>query len=314
MLTKIIPLFSKFNTQDLNLKVIEDELNIGGFMVKAHEIDHSMAGSCAYEARTDGKTLIYTGDIRFHGISAWKSARLAKSVKNPDYLVMEGTTLGGSRQNKTGEADLIPAFEKIFKGDKLPLVQFSPQNLDRFITIYKACLKAKKILVIDPYTCYMLEVYGQLSKKIPQLDKNNIRVYFAKNSITKKLAESKKLYKYKSKKILFEEIVAAPQRYVVKGNHAINKKLLKAVAKENLTIIHSMWKGYLAKPGQFDDYTDIITCIHASGHAYVENLQRFTEKINPRNIIPIHTGHKQKYAELFSANIIVLNDGEALEL
>ena len=37
-------------------------------------------------------------------------------------------------------------------------------------------------------------------------------------------------------------------------------------------------------------------------------------KINPKHIIPIHTQHKSRYADLFNANVIALNDGEIFEL
>jgi ribonuclease J len=204
---------------------------------------------------------------------------------------------------------------KIFPGDKLPLVQFSAQNRDRFVTVYKACVRTGRTLVIDPYTCYALDVYRHVSKSIPQFDWDNIRVYFAPNSITAKLAKTKILYKYKSKKISPKEIIATPQKYVVKGNFMINGKILKAIAKENLVIIHSMWKGYIERPNYaLGDHTDITVCIHTSGHAHVEDLQKFVEKTNPKNIIPIHTQHKGKYAGLFKANVIVLDDAEALKL
>ena len=314
VLTKIIPLLPKSDARGLNLHVMDGELNVGGFSVKAHEIDHSICGACAYEVRCGSKTLVYTGDIRFHGRGAWKSSVFATSVRNPDYLVMEGTTLGRSGQKTVTEDDLIPEFVKVFKGNNLPLVQFSPQNLDRFITVYKACLKTKRTLVIDPYACAVLEVYGQLSKRIPQYDWNNIGVYFAPNGITRKLAGTQELYKYKSKKITIDDIANNPQKYVVKGNLHVNKKLLATVPKERLAIVHAMWKGYLEKPGYLDGYKDVTTCIHASGHASVEDLQAFVKRVNPKHVIPIHTEHKKKYADVFKVNAITLGDGEVFTL
>jgi ribonuclease J len=168
--------------------------------------------------------------------------------------------------------------------------------------------------VIDPYTCYFLEICESLSKNIPQYSWNNIAVYFAKSGVTDKLAETKKLYEYKSKKVTEEEILKHPEKYVIKGNWAINDKILKKMDKSKISIIFSMWKGYLDRPNQFENYKDIITPLHVSGHAYVEDLQRFVETVRPKHLIPIHTEYSEKYRDLFNANIIVLEDGRKLNL
>jgi len=316
ILSKIAPLTTKFKTGDLNLQVINDEIAVGDFTVKIHNIDHSIAGACAFEIKIGDKVLVYTGDIRFHGRGAWQSSKLAQIAQEPDYLIMEGTTLGRAEQNIVTEDDLIPKFVKVFESEKLPVVMFSPQNLDRFITVYKACLKTKRTLVIDPYTCLLLDIYKQVSKNIPQIDWNNIGVYFVRNSITQRLVENKELYKYKhnAKKISIEDILKAPEKYVIKGNFGINEKLFKKLPKEKLSIIYSMWKGYLEKPSYIDEYKDIIIPIHTSGHAYIKDLQEFVEMIKPQNIIPIHTEHKQRYTELFKKNIIELENGQILHI
>ncbi len=75
-----------------------------------------------------------------------------------------------------------------------------------------------------------------------------------------------------------------------------------------------MWKGYLDRSGQFDDYKDIIIPLHTSGHAYIEDLQKMVDTMNPKFIIPIHTESKEKYKELFHADVIELSDGQIIAL
>ena len=169
--------------------------------------------------------------------------------------------------------------------------------------------------MIDPYTAYVLDVYSSMSDSIPQYDWDNIMVNFAHSSINHKLAEEKILFKYKDKKITTEEIVANSKKFVIKGNWAINKQIFDAIEHDKLEIVFSMWKGYLDRPNQFDDYKDVkLTPLHTSGHAYIEDLQKLVEKMQPKYLIPIHTERKYKYQELFKANIIILNDGEELNL
>ena len=84
--------------------------------------------------------------------------------------------------------------------------------------------------------------------------------------------------------------------------------------KDKINIVFSMWKGYLDRPNQFENYKDIITLLHTSGHAYIEDLQKFVETVQPKNIIPIHTENRGKYKELFNANVIESDDGQIINL
>lgn len=169
--------------------------------------------------------------------------------------------------------------------------------------------------MIDPYTAYVLEVYSSMSNSIPQYAWDNIMVNFAHSSINHKLAEEKILFKYKDKKITTEEIIANPEKFVIKGNYAINKQIFAAIDHDKLEVVFSMWKGYFDRPNQFDDYKDVkLTPLHASGHAYIEDLQKLVEKMQSKHLIPIHTECKDKYQELFKTNIIILNNGEDLNL
>ena len=168
--TQIAPLLPKQNTTTLNLHIIDGDIDFENIKVKAHRVDHSIAGATAYEIETNSKTIVYSGDIRFHGRASWQRSVFKRKIKNPDYLIMEGTTLGRTEQDIVKEEDLEKEFVKIFKSDKLPLVQFSPQNIDRFVTVFRACKRAGKTLVIDPYTAFVLEVYSSMSDSIPQYD------------------------------------------------------------------------------------------------------------------------------------------------
>lgn len=81
-----------------------------------------------------------------------------------------------------------------------------------------------------------------------------------------------------------------------------------------------MWEGYKSKADTknfLDDMTANgfqIIDIHASEHADEGTLVEFTNALNPKNIIPIHTFEKNQYSSVFTQNVLVLNDNEVLEL
>ncbi len=313
VIKNIYPLTSGKKLEGLNLKIIEKPLKIGDFVIVPHKVDHSIAGSLAYEIQYKNKKFLYTGDLRFHGRKGYFSENLTK-IKNVDYLIMEGSTLGRENQTQKTEKDIVQEFVSAFDTRKLCLITFSAQNLDRFISVYKACLKLKKTLVLDPYTCYILENFKDLSKNIPQFNWNNIAVYFSPNSITTALANTKTLYEYKSKKISFEEIKNSPEKYIIKDNFAITEKILSDFKPQEIQYIYSLWSGYLEKSSHIDILKSQLIHIHTSGHANIQSLKDFVNKISPKFIIPIHTEFPEQYEKLFENEVKLLNDNEILEV
>lgn len=316
ILKKIVPLLGAENYKDLNIQEISngEEVRSGDFIVRAHEVDHSAAAAMAFEILAENKRVLYSGDIRFHGRRAWQSRNLADSITPPDYLLLEGSTLGREEQGQLTEYDIEKRLAEFFAEPKLSLIVFSTQNIDRLVSVYKACVRQNKILVLDPYSCAILENLREISPHLPQFNWNNIRVYFAGNSITRKLAESGDLYRYKTAKVTFDEMAANPERYVVKANFAITEKLFEKFGADKINLIYSLWSGYLDKPGFWHDLKDKLVYAHTSGHAYVKDLQDFVTAVKPKHIIPIHTTCKDKYADLFDADVVALDDNEEMEL
>ena len=316
LLKKVVPLLGKENYADLNIKEISDgeEVRIGNFSVRAYEVDHSAASAMAFEISGKNKRILYSGDIRFHGRRAWRSRKLTSNIEPPDYLLLEGSTLGREYQDQLTEYDIVMRYTEFFAEPKLSLIVFSTQNIDRFVSVYKACVQQNKILVLDPYSCAILENLREISAHLPQFDWNNIRVYLARNSNTRKQAENGDLYRYKTAKVTFDEIVSNPEKYVVKANFAIAEKLFEKFGTDNMRLNYSLWTGYLDKPGYWHDLRDKLICIHTSGHACVKDLQDFVREVRPKYIIPIHTTCKNKYADLFEADVVALDDNEKMEL
>ena len=309
----ISELRKNYNFSNLNLNIISGKTDIDGFTITPYRVDHSAPDALAYLIEKDNKRILYTGDLRFHGITSYFSKNLA-NIKNVDYLIMEGSTIGRTEQDIITETDVQNRLIEIFSTDKLCMITISSQNLARFISVFKACLKTKRTLVIDPYTCFVLENFKDLGKNIPQFDWNNIMVYFGQEGYTKALKETGKLYDYKYKKISIKDILSEPERYVVKTADTITKAILKQYDISKIEYIYSMWSGYLEKTSYTDPLKPQLKHIHTSGHSYVRDLQDFVAKLSPKIIIPIHTTYPEKYESLYGSNVKVLNDGEILNI
>jgi ribonuclease J len=177
-------------------------------------------------------------------------------------------------------------------------------------------MKTNTLLVLDPYTAYILYMLKDIAKGVPQYDwGKNMRIFFIPNKYTDKVLNEKKMFKFKKAKITKEEVFSLKNKMLVKDSYTMrnifqNKKLLK-----DTSVIFSMWEGYLEGQKPFWDENQVtIIKLHASGHAYVEDLVKFTETLKPKNIIPIHTENADKFKDYFKSNIIKLEDGATINL
>jgi len=78
-----------------------------------------------------------------------------------------------------------------------------------------------------------------------------------------------------------------------------------------------MWNGYLSDKTNkinelrswFDKAGITMKYIHTSGHASKTDLLRFSESLNPKTLIPIHSFYWDEHLDSFN-NVVRLNDGE----
>ena len=92
-----------------------------------------------------------------------------------DVLLLEGTTLGRAEAFPT-ESELEEEFVSLFR--RTPgrvFVTWSAQNIDRTVTIYRACKRADRTLVLDLYTIDVLERLSALRDSLPRLGWPNVR-------------------------------------------------------------------------------------------------------------------------------------------
>ncbi len=317
ILINIQPLTAKdFDVSHLNIRPIapHETVQIGDLTIIAHPVDHSPS-SYAYEI-TDGVTrVVYTGDLRFHSGQSWKSWKLAQDAHAPDYLIMEGTRM--SRASDTDDYDteqsVRDAMQSLLKkSDKLAIISVSAQHLDRICTCISAASSARRTFVVKPTTAALLDIFHKLSPSVPAVkDIKNMRVFFSERR-NQKMKDSDLLNAYRYKSITVDEIAAAPEKYLIDYHFDLVGKLLKNISEYDF--IYSMWHGYLERQNTWDKHKDKLIEIHTSGHAAVNDLQKFVQNIAPKTIIPIHTERKTDYADMFSVQTLVLSDNEVREI
>jgi len=302
----------------------EKPFEIGNFTITPYLNDHSAFDSYSFLVEAEGKKLFYSGDFRNHG----RKASLFRKIithppKNIDYLLVEGTTIGRTQENFVTEDDIKNSFIKIFKESQgINLIYTSSQNIDRIISVYKACLSSRKALILDVYTAEILDCLSEFSKlPTPLKGFSNLRVFYPEYLLRKliKLGQNSLIEKYSKASISISEISNKPSGFVMLVRPSMKIDLKKInLACGNL--LYSMWNGYKEQPYTKEFLNWLVSKnikiidVHTSGHSSVRTLKRFADALNPSKIIPIHTQHSSAYSNIFNQNILVLHDNEKFNL
>lgn len=268
-------------------------VQIGAFRVTPYRVDHAAYESFAFLIEADGKRIFYSGDFRMHGRKRNYTQRLIKNPpKNIDVLLMEGSSLDRLNPDQyfETEADLENRFVKIFRdAPGLCLVHQSSQNIDRIVSVFRACLRTGRTLVLQPYTGRILQVLE--NPRIPNFSWRGIMKH-------KPVPKTKH-------EISFATMAQNPKKYVyIPGGKWIDEMTKQNMLNSDTTYIYSMWAGYretTAKP-TIDAMTNAgvtMDNVHTSGHADIPTLRAFVQALNPSRLVPIHTFNPDKFTELF---------------
>ena len=317
-LMKISGIFGEDLTKHLDIQPIENTVTVKDFHVTKYDVDHSAFGACAFLFEVGGKTILYSGDIRLHGK---KGGLYTELPQNVDYLFLEGTNLGRNVKQKT-EDEVGDEFIQQFNSnpDSSFLVWCSGQNIDRIVSLYKACKDTKRNLCIDPYTAYVLNLAQKYHEKIPSTKTHsNLLVYYPNRFCTKLRKRRIDIHKEiveNSKKIQNDDPQKNPSKYVFVFRPNLLDFFNKHLANTPIRFILSMWAQYWEKEApdlmRFKAWLAAepelrkrLPDIHTSGHADVESLQQIVEHIQPKAIVPIHTEHSESFSTLFPNNSVL---------
>ena len=299
------------------------------FRVYPYLIDHSSPEAYAFVIEVDEKRVFYSGDFRSTGRKGFLYDRM---VSNPpekvDLLLIEGTMIErGTREYIDEDAVEKKITEIIASQQNSTFVISSAQNIDRFCSVFNACRKAHKMLIVDVYMAFVLEMVKKLSDKLPTIDAYNVLVYCSKSQMDKLPEDEFVDFKTRIQdKAAHSGRYSKPEKFVY-FVRCPKEKLIEKIKSESkmINLIYSQWNGYLEEKHK-TYYTDIInrlrarkdiinfTYAHTSGHAPTEELLELAGAIKHEKIVPIHTENPEKMKLEFAAagltNVELWEDGK----
>jgi ribonuclease J len=305
-----------------NVIYLEDRqpITMGPFTITPYLVDHSAYDAYAVLVEADGQRLFYTGDIRAHGRKARLFERLVGDPpQNVDVLLMEGTTIGRDGEFPT-ETELEYHFTSLFRATPgMALVWLSGQNVDRIVTVFRACKRAGRQLIVDMYTAHVLRATS--NPKIPQAGWNGVKVFLPRlqRSRIKRLKAFAVSNLYRLCRIYTEQLAEAAPRSVMLFRSSMICDVEQARCLDGARMNYSMWPGYLERDTMppFSRWLAAngipMEVVHTSGHAAIDDLRRLREAFGGAVVVPIHSEQGDRFEELFG-NVQRRRDGEWWQL
>ena len=299
-------------------------VQIGEFTVTPYSVDHSIYGGQAFLIEAEGKSVLYSGDLRLHGRKPGMHRALVEAVKphNIDLLLMEGTHIGHPDHRGPNEYDLEDQIaESIQSAPGLVLASFSPQHVDRLVGFLRATKKAGRVFVADAYTAFVMHLIAS-ETPIPRPESTEwVKVFFPKyfeENYRRKQLENHFVLMSPAR-IGMNEIRSNPSRYVMLFRPSMLDSDFGGNLPERSRCLYSRWEGYLERPDSqavtatLENVCGDLIRVHTSGHIYAGDIADLIQQINAKLVIPIHTFEPEGF-QMIASNVRVLKDGETFEL
>lgn len=298
---------------------------LASLKVMSFAVDHSVKGAAAHVIPTSRGNVIYTGDLRMHGMNRAATTAFLDAARSPRPYVMivEGTRVCRASDDASGEKP--PTEEGVLEnarqlvsgmGGKLVIADFGPRNIERLETFLTVAKENHRKMVITTKDAYLLHAMHSADHKVPVPGKDMLIYDCPKGGGSK--FEGYVLDKvYPGDEVKGKDIGGSPGDYLLSFSFFDLKHLVDIKPKEGYYLYSSCeafseeqeidfirmgaWlsKYHLDPRGlsfgkdergrpkpEFPKGPDSI---HASGHASKEDLVKIVETIDPEVVIPVHT-------------------------
>jgi ribonuclease J len=313
---------SPIGARKLSCRQPEIGNKVGNLKVRCFPVDHSIYGATAFAVETSGGWIVYTGDLRLHGKTGYKTRQFAVEVAKlqPIMLLCEGTNISEEGNAITEEEVMHNAWQKVKQAvGKLVVADFGPRNLERLLTFREIASQCGRQLTILPKDAYLLQSLHLIMPEIPDpIADDTLIVYEEVKGALKWERELLTNYGEKGKTVkpndikrdeggyilclsfwdINELIDIQPRRggmYIYSSSEAFDEEQRFDIKRLRRWIDHfglSPVGVPDAKTGKPDEAEQAF---HSSGHASASELQEIIETINPKGIIPIHTEHPELF-------------------
>lgn len=302
----------------------EKSVCIGDLEIMGIPVDHSVFGAMAFLIRTQGKTILYSGDLRAHGRKPGMHARLIELARRQpiDVLLMEGTHIGHPDYGGLTEYGLERDVRaRVNEHPGLVLASFSPQHVDRLTLFLRVARQTGRQFVADVYTAFILHLL-RTEGRFPAPESTEwIRIFVPKalKANLRRIWVKKISPLFSRRAIESSEIFESPDRILMLFRPSMLDLDFGGWFPHRTLCLYSRWLGYLDQPEWLPVKAALqraegnLVEAHTSGHIFFRDLADMISRIDPKLVVPVHTFEPERFLELTS-KVRLLADSETLQI
>jgi len=309
----------------------EEDCKIGTHICKFFPVDHSIYGASAIAIETENGWVVYTGDIRLHGLRGKLTKKFVESVAklHPKVLIIEGTRILSDKKISEDEVFENSLKAVMSNNGKLIVADFGPRNVERLVSFYNISIETQRKLVILPQDLYLLEHITEVDSSVipPILLSNNFLLYYEPKGRRERW-EDGVIAKNKNRLITPSEIRDDPSLYILSFSFWDINNLIDIDINGGV-YIYSSSEAYTEEQRidferlrnwlRFFDFklvgdSEMDAGFHASGHIGRDELISIIEEIAPEIIVPVHTEHPEEFIKLFGKRVKIIKNFETFSL
>jgi ribonuclease J len=283
------------------LEQLDDRKRVtrGPFGITSFLVDPTVRDASAILVDADGVSALYVGDLR----AGILDKLLLAPPPHVDLLLMEGATIG-SATNADGfatEADFEDQFAATFRQTKgISLVWCSPQNVERIVSIYRACLRTNRQFIVDRATAEMLRT-TVVPVPVPREVWEGIRVFAPPSE---RRQGKRGAAEGEAPGITPSGLGEAAARSVVLFKPSMMADLEQTNCLGTARLVFSMWSGYLEYEHSnsvlewLERHNITLDQFHTAGHAPIIELVELRRAFSAAPVVPIGR-HPERFGVLF---------------
>lgn len=306
------------------------------FENKVFDVDHSVYGASALAVECSERWIVYTGDLRLHGVRGDTTKDFVKDAKSlqPRCLIIEGTRCERGEDADVSEAEVAKnCGVAVAEEDGCVLADFGPRNFERLDTFLDIAKKSGRHLVVTTADAYFLKAL-EASEPRGRLDQVLLfdpisAPQGAKRSITEELSDQL---------VNAVKLGRSPEEYILcfsqgelgnlidikpKGGTYIYSNSESFAEEQEFTFerlsnwldLFGMEKvGFRMQSNKGRMTPKFIKGYHASGHASSDDLLEIVRTIGPEMVIPVHTTAPLLFQQLDGIEVVVPEQGLPIDI
>ena len=310
---KVAPVKRIFNTFRTG-----DKIKVGSLEIEPVHVDHSVPGAYGFIIHTTEGAVIYTGDLRLHGLHPEMTHDFIEKAADskPIAMLCEGTRIK-ERWEDSSEAKVRKTSGKIVKqankNNKFVISDFNFKDIDRMQTFFNIAVENdRKFLITLKGACFLKWVSKDEKFKniIPKIKDENIGIYQPKRRTgtyrEQDYAAWERMYLKYDNIYTADDVSRNQDKFIATFTFYNMNELIDIQPTANSIYIHS-----LSEPFNEEmeiDYERLKNWLrlfkmkmyqsHASGHATGSDIAEMVRKIKPKQLFPIHTEYPKLFKKL----------------